>query len=139
MQIYVASGLENASAVASLCAVLEAQGHTITYKWYEHGSVEREGDLRIAEVAMAEIEGVRRADVVIVLLPGGKGTHTELGCAIGLRTERGFSARPEILLVGFEKSRATDKRTCAFWLHPLVRHVSSVDSAISYCAYLSVP
>jgi nucleoside 2-deoxyribosyltransferase len=37
-----------------------------------------------AKIALAELAGVREADVLIVLLPGGYGTHVEIGAALGL-------------------------------------------------------
>ena len=37
-----------------------------------------------ADTALAEIAAVREADVLVVLLPGGYGTHVEIGAALAL-------------------------------------------------------
>ena len=65
---------------------LATQGWEITYDWTLHKSVKstfkRFKEVDLKEIALKEIKGIFDADVVIVLLPGGKGTHTELGMAI---------------------------------------------------------
>lgn len=58
-----------------------AAGHVITYDWTLHGSVQGQGEARLRQVATNELNGVRDADLVVVLLPGGRGTHAELGMA----------------------------------------------------------
>lgn len=82
MKVYFASGLENAQTVEILAYHARQQGHEVTYEWWLHGSVQDQGPRRIAEVGNAEIAGVRGADVVVVLLPGARGTHVELGAAL---------------------------------------------------------
>ena len=126
---YIASGLERASEVALLCAVLEKRGMHPTYKWWLHGGVQNEGPTRIAEVAEAEIDGVERARVVIVLLPGGRGPHVELGAALGKQLMfyklEGFYDPCEIIVVGDTfMGKSTE---CAFYYHPLVRRIASVE------------
>jgi nucleoside 2-deoxyribosyltransferase len=37
-----------------------------------------------ATIALAELAGIREADVLLVLLPGGCGTHVEIGAALAL-------------------------------------------------------
>jgi nucleoside 2-deoxyribosyltransferase len=118
MKVYIATGLEFAATQNRVRDALMAAGHEITYDWSAHGSVQSEGEKRIAEVAELEMGGVRDADVVIVLLPGGRGTHTELGMAIAWR-------KP-VLVVAIPHGRAfhaQDGRTCAFYYAPLVRRV----------------
>jgi len=106
VKVYIASGLENAPAVKALMADVLAAGHTITYNWTEHGSVQDQGPTRMTAVAMSEIDGVRAADVVVVLLPGGKGTHVEMGIALALEKR--------IIVVG-DRRNPTDGRECAFY------------------------
>lgn len=57
-------------------------GHEITYDWTLHGSVKSVSKERLREVAALELDGVSKADFVVVLLPGGYGTHIELGFSI---------------------------------------------------------
>lgn len=82
MKLYLASGLGNADKVKELAEYATKLGHTLTYAWWEHGSVQDQGAERIAEVGNAELKGVREADVVLILLPGARGTHVELGAAL---------------------------------------------------------
>lgn len=127
---YIASSLGRAEEVAALCAVLEKRGLRPTYKWWLHGSVHKLGAERIAEVAAAEISGVINADTVIVLLPGGRGTHVELGVAIGtyVAAHESPASGPyptEIIVVGDTfMGKSTE---CAFYYHPLVRRIASVE------------
>jgi nucleoside 2-deoxyribosyltransferase len=83
MRFYIASRTENADAVRRLADTLKAAGHVQTYDWTTHCDVKHEGGERLKEVAKLEVAGVTDADVVIVLLPGGRGMHTEFGIAIG--------------------------------------------------------
>ncbi len=83
MRFYIASKLENAAAVSRLASALKAAGHEHTYDWTPHGSIKAEGRERLNEVGEMELAGVLTADVIIVLLPGGRGTHIEIGIALG--------------------------------------------------------
>lgn len=112
MNLYIASGLDNAPSVRALRDLLQTWGHTITYDWTVHGSVQHEGLARIQAVALNELHGVYQADALVVLLPGGRGTHTEMGAALALH-------KP-VYLLGGPEDRAPGGRTCAFYHHPLV-------------------
>jgi nucleoside 2-deoxyribosyltransferase len=83
LSFYVATSLSNAKAQQELTKRLEAYGHQLTYDWTEHGSVQNEELSLKQKVANSEVLGVYRADMVIALLPGGSGTHVELGIALG--------------------------------------------------------
>lgn len=86
MKFYIASKLENAENVRRLAVVLVAAGWEHTYDWTAHGNVRGDGPVDLARVRLvgrAEARAVLLADVVIVLLPGGRGTHVEMGIAIG--------------------------------------------------------
>lgn len=115
MKIYVASSLENAAHVRRVQTALIAAGHTITYDWTVHGSVWTAGPARIREVAEAEHRGVVTADAVVVLLPGARGTHIELGIALG--------AGVPVILVGEQYS--SDGREPAFYFGTRVRRITS--------------
>lgn len=84
MKIYIATMIERAVDHNVVRDVLVRAGHRITYDWTLHGSVRNEGVERITQVANAELQGVKDADVVIALLPGGRGTHAEIGAALAL-------------------------------------------------------
>jgi hypothetical protein len=106
-----------------LAAALTALGHEITYDWSVHGSVQKDGPERIREVAEAECNGVLQADLFVCLLPGGRGTHTELGIALGnkrhkhgVRMAGQVGGEIRIVLVGDDGG--ADERTCCFYHHP---------------------
>lgn len=81
MKFYLASGLENVKSAHFFRDALVSAGHTQTYDWTTHGAVAAHGIERIRQVAAAELKGVLDADFVVVVLPGGRGTHFEMGAA----------------------------------------------------------
>lgn len=124
MRYYIASRLENAPRVRELKSILDVQGWNHTYDWTVHGSVQSAGPEVIAEVARAEARGVEMAQVVIVLLPGGRGTHTELGMSIAWH----MAAEPRRTILLSESAEidfGQDGRTCCFYHHPAVERVST--------------
>lgn len=116
MKFYIASKLENAENVIRIANVLKARGWIHTYDWTKHGSVQKEGEQRIKEVAQNEIRGVKNADIVIVLLPGGRGTHAELGAANVLDIPVFIHASDDSLFL-------QDGNTCAFYWNSNVTRV----------------
>lgn len=82
MKYYIASGLENAERVNAAAAKLDSLGGQRTYDWTAHGDVRKAGEARMREVSEREIAAVTEAELFLALLPGGKGTHTELGAAL---------------------------------------------------------
>jgi nucleoside 2-deoxyribosyltransferase len=114
MKFYIATKLENHVNHNIVRDFLISDGHTITYDWSIHGSVKSEGKIRLAEVEKLERNGVQNADGVIVLLPGGRGTHVELGLALAFNINVFLYAPAEY---GFLED---DDRTCAFYHNPLI-------------------
>lgn len=118
MRFYIATGLSNTANARTLAAVLRARGHEQAYDWTTHGDIRREGDARMSEVAFNELRAVRDAELVVVLLPGGRGTHTELGGAIATRSNKRillWSATGDEFLF--------NENTCTFYFHPCVERV----------------
>jgi nucleoside 2-deoxyribosyltransferase len=114
-RFYLASGLDNMANARAFRDILVAKGHTQTYDWTEHGPVFAGGLDRLREVANLEVEGVRAADFVVGVLPGGRGTHFELGVAHGLgKSVYLYAPRPELI--------SAHPETCAFY------HLDSVVS-----------
>lgn len=126
---YIASKLENAGRAVVLRDHLLAAGWEITYDWTTHGSV-RGPDVpraRIADVAESEVQGVIDAGVVIVLLPGGRGTHTELGVALAFQVGSEVYNRVVIWSPNPDVDFGTTAATSAFYHHPGVEHRSDPD------------
>lgn len=114
-KVYIATSLTNADRAALVAKVLEECGHTITYPWWAHGAAGHAGMARLAEVAEAELTGVMAADVVVVLLPGGRGTHFEMGAAIAAGT-------PVLLWSEYGADFEVTNAACAFhFLHAVQR------------------
>jgi nucleoside 2-deoxyribosyltransferase len=90
-RFYVASSFSNIAHVRYVAQLLEGKGYVNTYDWTQN-SLGRDAspvtlvDLR--SIGQLERDAVVGADVVVILLPGGKSTHVELGIAIaqGKRT-----------------------------------------------------
>lgn len=123
MKFYIASKLENHAAVSALRAELVKLGHCVTYDWTVHGPVYRSGLARVAAVAVDEVRGVLDADFVVVLWPGGRGTHVELGMAIA-------AGKPTVFVSDHEPHHEATTETCAFYHHPLVRRFRTVEEAM---------
>ena len=121
MKIYIATKLDNMERHQQLSHALKIGGVTLTYDWTIHGSVKSTSVGRIRTVAMAEAKGVEDSDVVIVILQGGRGTHTELGMAIGFNKPVILYAEPSLADRVFEPTG----ETCAFYHHPSVHKVSA--------------
>lgn len=118
---YIATALERGEEAKALSAELRTFGLGPTYEWWTHGSVQDQGAEKIREVAISETSGVQQADLFVALLPGGRGTHTEIGIALCDSLERaGSPSRGEKTLVLIGPTEDASGRTCAFYLHPHV-------------------
>lgn len=121
MRYYLASGLENHARVNVIADALNAMGHVRTYDWTAHGDIRAQGSARMRQVAQNEINSVANADFVLFLLPGGKGTHTELGAALAekrrviLWSETGDEFRVE--------NGQADPAVCAFYFHTVAQRI----------------
>jgi nucleoside 2-deoxyribosyltransferase len=111
MKFYIATSLSRVTAHHTVRDTLEKYGHEISYDWTLHGSVKSTNKERLREVALLELDGVSEADFVIVLLPGGNGTHLELGYSIA-KGKRVFLHTEDSLT--FELGPQTN----AFYHHP---------------------
>lgn len=114
---YVAGRLENFERVRECYSMMAAHGWELTFDWTKIGAVRNDRDA-MSQVAVNEIEGARKADVLIALLPGGRGTHCEIGAA--LSWNRGI-----VILSDDPSLLALDQKTTAFYHHPLVIHAGS--------------
>jgi len=120
MKYYIATKLENHEQHNQVRDMLAERGHEITYDWTVHGPVWSEGLDRCREVAMLETQGVVDADVVIVLWPGGRGTHAELGIALGC-------GKMVIFVSDVAGHHEASPDVCAFYYHELVDRCRSID------------
>lgn len=80
-KFYVASSFKNVEAVRLVSEQLTSKGYVQTYDWTKNNRAMSIEDLK--EIGQEEKKAVMEADFLIVLLPAGKGSHTELGIALG--------------------------------------------------------
>jgi nucleoside 2-deoxyribosyltransferase len=81
MNFYIGSGFANIHQVRELAAFLKEQGFHQTYDWTANSRAADAGELRA--IGEAEFAAVKEADFVAIILPAGKGSHIELGLALG--------------------------------------------------------
>jgi nucleoside 2-deoxyribosyltransferase len=113
---YIATSLSRAHDHNRLRDALVSFGHRITYDWTLYESVTTSTVQRLTEIAHNETNGLQSAEIVFVLLPGGFGTHAELGMAIASRKKTILHSTDEKIFKACEK-------TCAFYHH---RNVSQL-------------
>ena len=116
-KFYLATRVENWALANEVADLLCTAGWVQTYRWAEHGdngNIEGLDEGTRRKVAVREVDGVTDADVLVVLMPGGRGTHCELGMALGL-------GRPVFLWARNKKDlRAVDGKLTSFYSHPNV-------------------
>jgi nucleoside 2-deoxyribosyltransferase len=112
-RFYLATRIDRSAEAAPLLQALKAQGWVRTFEWTDDGI----DPARYADAAVKELAGVREADVVIVLLPGGRGTHVEIGAALAL-------GKP-VILYAPDRDTLTKPYPCVFHYHPSVKLVVS--------------
>lgn len=81
MKFYIASSFANKDKVREAASLLREAGYVQTFDWTANlraSSVEE-----LALYGALEKKAVLEADFIIVLLPAGKGSHIELGMALG--------------------------------------------------------
>lgn len=129
-RFYVSSRKDRSKQADALADALIAQGWKRTFEWTDLGNASPESHAATAE---AELQGVREADVLIVLLPGGFGTHVEIGAALAL-------GKPVILHAPDQKTLETPY-PCVFHYHQsvklLVSEALDVGAIIAYATELS--
>ncbi|WP_409291899.1 group-specific protein [Peribacillus sp. SCS-37] len=81
MKFYIASSFKNIGLVRKLAGELRAENHIHTYDWTKNSRAASFSELK--RIGEEEKQAVWESDVFILILPGGKGSHIELGMAIG--------------------------------------------------------
>ena len=115
-KFYIATSLSRHKEHNLVRDALTREGLQITYDWSLHGSVKNISLERLSHVSQLEMNGIKQADILIILLPGGLGTHTELGIALGLN-------KP--ILIQCETPHPFDlgTQTIAFYHHPHIKKI----------------
>lgn len=80
-KFYIASSFKNKHIVRNVSKHLKSRGFIQTYDWTNNERASTYEELK--EIGQYEKNAVIEADFIIVLLPAGKGSHIELGIALG--------------------------------------------------------
>ena len=122
MKFYIGSGFKNCELVNYYSKVLEENGWTHTYNWAKH--INHEATVQeLIEYSELEKKGIVDSDVVIILLPAGRGTHIELGMALALNKR--------IFLCSAIKEEFSIENTVNFYQLPdIIRLVGSAEENI---------
>jgi nucleoside 2-deoxyribosyltransferase len=124
-RFFLSTRKDRATEANAISAALETHGWVRTFVW---SAVEGADTDQRSAMAIADLQGVCDADVLIVLLPGGYGTHVEIGAALALN-------KPVIL---HSPDRQTLERPypCVFHYHPevtlLVSPTPEIDSILAH-------
>lgn len=122
MKFYIGSGIKNCKLVNRYSKILEENGWQHTYNWAKNIN----GDETIEdliEYSKLEQQGIIDSDVVIILLPAGRGTHIELGMALALNKK--------IFLCSETEEEFSIKNTVNFYQLPgIIRLVGNVEKNI---------
>lgn len=110
LKFYVGSGMKNCELVSYYAEVLKKNGWEHTYNWVEKVCDDVSLD-DMVKYAQLESKGIEDSDVVIILLPAGRGAHIELGMALALKKK--------VFLCGDEEEFDI-KNTVAFYELPSV-------------------
>ncbi|MGD6965187.1 nucleoside 2-deoxyribosyltransferase [Rossellomorea vietnamensis] len=82
MKFYTASSFKNIESVRNINKELQRIGYIHTYDWTQNDRATSREELE--RIGREEKRAVMESDFIIVLLPAGKGSHIELGVALGL-------------------------------------------------------
>lgn len=119
MNFYIGSGIKNCKLVNYYSKVLEEIGWHQTYDWVKNVNDDVSIEDMI-EYAKLEQQAIIDSDIVIILLPAGRGAHIELGMALALNKKT--------FLCATTKEEFNIKNTVAFYELPnVVKLVGTAD------------
>lgn len=119
MKFYIGSGMKNCELVNYYAKMLKENGWEQTYDWVKNVSDDASIEDMI-EYAKLESKGIADSDVVIILLPAGRGAHIELGMAMALNKK--------VFLCSVTKEEFSIENTVAFYeLSKVVKLVGTAD------------
>lgn len=111
MRFYIGSGMKNCELVNYYAKILKENGWEQTYDWVKNVS-DDESLEDMVNYATLESQGIIDADVVIILLPAGRGAHIELGMALALNKK--------VILCSSTEEEFSIENTVAFYELPRI-------------------
>lgn len=123
MKFYIASSLRNKEQVTYLANHLKEKGFLHTYDWTKNENVNTIE--KLAVIGEAEKDAVIDADFFILLLPGGFGSHTELGMAI--------ASKKRIYIYSETDEPFNPEKTTTFYhIEGIVKYIGDFDQFVSH-------
>lgn len=83
MNFYIGSVFKNIELVNYFSKKLQEKNWNHTYNWALNIN-DDESKEDMIEYSKLEIDGIKKSDITIIILPAGRGTHIELGIALAL-------------------------------------------------------
>lgn len=122
MKFYIGSGFKNCELVNYYSKILEEKGWKNTYNWTKN--INKDISIEdLKEISKLEQKGISDSDIVIILLPAGRGTHIELGMSIALNKK--------IFLCTSNKEEFSIENTVGFYQIPsIVKLIGTADENI---------
>lgn len=121
MKFYVSSSLKNYEQARCLSRLLKSAGWEQTYDWTLHCPVKQTDIETLKSIGEQEYEGIRQSDVVIILTPQGRGTHTEFGIAIALNKKVYLCHHDDTYF------QCDDNTSAFYWLSNVNRLIGTTD------------
>lgn len=122
MKFYIGSGFKNCELVNYYSKKLEENEWENTYNWTKN--INKDITIEdLKEISKLEQKGISDSDVVIILLPAGRGTHIELGMSIALNKK--------IFLCTNNKEEFSIENTVGFYQIPsIIKLIGTADENI---------
>lgn len=122
MKFYIGSGLKNYKLVNYYAKILKENGLEEACNWVKNIKNDiTKKDLE--KYAKEETQAIVNSDIIIILLPAGRGTHVELGMALALNKK--------IFLCSETNEEFNIKNTVAFYELPnIIKLVGTPDENI---------
>lgn len=123
MKFYIGSGFKNCELVNYYSKKLEENEWENTYNWTKN--INKDITIEdLKEISKLEQTGISDSDVVIILLPAGRGTHIELGMGLALNKK--------LFLCSETKEEFSVENTVNFYQLPnIIRLVGTADENIN--------
>ncbi|WP_261134316.1 nucleoside 2-deoxyribosyltransferase [Bacillus sp. Marseille-Q3570] len=123
MKFYIASSFKNIDIVRYISEQLIAKGYIQTFDWTKHEKASTFEELK--QIGEQEKDAVIESDFIVVILPAGKGSHIELGIALGLNKK--------VILFSPNNEVYDFSATSTFYHLPEVDHVTgTIDELVAF-------
>lgn len=124
MKFYVASSFKNIDKVRYVSEQLKSKGYIHTYDWTKNERALTVEELK--QIGQEEKKAVSESDFIVILLPAGKGSHIELGIALGLNKK--------VILYSPNNEEANDlaKTSTFYHLSEVVKFTGTIDDLVNF-------